>query len=232
MKVHHIVVAGGKGNRFGSELPKQLHELDGRPVLMHTIDSLRLAHPGDITVAMHPDYIECWNDLCRRHGFESPEVVPGGETRWHSVRNALDSVPADAQAVTVHDAARPFVSPTMLAAAINAIEAGAAGAVPAVPVTESLRELAEDGSSEAVDRARYRAVQTPQVFSADILRKAYSRPYRPEFTDDASVVEAAGFRPIALIDGSPYNIKITHPADLEIASIYRRILNDAKAKND
>lgn len=232
MKVHHIIVAGGTGSRYNSEIPKQLCDLDGRPVLMHTVDSLLEACPGDVTVAMHPDYIGQWQELCRRHGFTSPDVVEGGATRWHSVKNALDAVPADIDIITVHDAARPFVSPTMLKEAIAAVAVGAAGAVPAVPVTDSLREIADDGSSAAVERARYRAVQTPQVFSADILRKAYSRPYRPEFTDDASVVEAAGFRPIALVGGSPFNIKITHPADMEIASIYRRILNDGTPAKD
>lgn len=230
IKVNHIVVAGGTGSRFNSELPKQFHLLDGRPVLMHTLEALQRAYDADVVIAMHPDFIDLWGELCNQHGFQSPTVVAGGATRWHSVSNALSHTSPDATIISVHDAARPIVDPSIMRRAIEALSAGAVGAIPAIAVSDSLRLIGEDGMSSAVDRSKYRAVQTPQVFTAEVLRSAYNQPYRKEFTDDASVVEAGGFAPIVLIEGSPRNIKITHPSDLEVASIYRK-LDESPAQN-
>ena len=217
----HIVVAGGSGSRFGAELPKQLCPLMGRPVLMHTIDSFRAATPGaQIIVAMHPAYMDVWRDMCAESSYASPLVVAGGSTRWESVRNALAAVDSQADVITVHDAARPLVDPSLIRRVVSAVESGATGAIPVIAVTDSLRRVnGESGASQAADRSQFRAVQTPQGFPARLLRKAYSLPFSPGFTDDASVMEAAGFGPLTLVEGSPYNIKITHPADIEIAAL-------------
>ncbi|MCM1483042.1 MAG: 2-C-methyl-D-erythritol 4-phosphate cytidylyltransferase [Muribaculaceae bacterium] len=223
-----IIVAGGTGSRFGSELPKQFCELAGRPVLMHTIDRLRKAAPeAGMVIAMHRDYMDMWHTICREVGFTSPPTVIGGSTRWESVRNALAAVPQSAGMIAVHDAARPLVEKPVMDRLLGAVRSGAHGAIPAVAVTDSLRMVTAHGS-ESVDRTRYRAVQTPQLFQASLLRRAYELPWRPEFTDDASVMESAGFGELRLVEGSPVNIKITHPADLEIAALLCSISENRK----
>lgn len=220
----HIIVAAGSGSRFGAPLPKQFCNLaDGRPVLMTTVERLRRADPGaDMIVVLSEDMKEMWLDMCRACGFDSPRIATGGATRWHSVRSALTMVDtASIDVITVHDGARPVVSHEIVNDVLAAVRAGADGAIPAVAVTDSLRAVSQDGrSSHAVDRTVFRAVQTPQAFRAASLFEAYRLDWRPEFTDDASVMEAAGFTDIVLTKGSPLNIKITHPGDLEIADLY------------
>lgn len=213
-------MAAGTGSRFGSSLPKQFCELAGRPVLMHTVDAFRRAFPsGNIVVVISREMAGFWKELCARHGFTSPAVAFGGETRWHSVRNALGVLDAaDDDVILVHDGARPVVDSGMCARLVD--EARESGAViPVMHLSESVRRLTEDGGSVAEDRSRYRSVQTPQAFNARVLLNAYARPREDVFTDDASVVEAAGHK-VALVDGSPCNIKITYPADIRIAEIY------------
>lgn len=217
----HIIVAAGSGSRFGAALPKQFCLLGGRPVLMETIDRTRSFGRGKIVVVISDSMRDFWLDLCREHSFTSPDIVAGGATRYDSVKNAIAAYGADADIITVHDGARPLAGPEIMRRVVEAIESGAQGVVPAIPVTDSLRLLSPDGASEAVDRASFRAVQTPQAFSGTLLREAYSLPYRPEFTDDASVAEAAGAS-IAIVDGSPENIKITHPADIILADTYMK----------
>lgn len=223
--VNIIIVAAGSGTRFGAPLPKQFCPLAGRPVLMHTIDALRSACPeASLILVISEDMQSLWNEQCAAHGFASPHTVYGGSTRWESVRNALSAVDSNASIIMVHDGARPFPTAAMLCELTAALsDAEVAGAVPAVPVTDSLRRMHADGiTSEAVDRAPLRAVQTPQAFRADILRRAYELPWLPQFTDDASVVEAAALGRIAITDGSPTNIKITNPLDISIAEALLR----------
>ncbi len=218
--VNIIIVAAGSGTRFGAPLPKQFCPLAGRPVLMHTIDALRRACPeASLILVISEEMQSLWDEQCAAHDFASPRTVYGGSTRWESVRNALSAVDSDASVIMVHDGARPFPSAAMLDELTAALsDAEVAGAVPAVPVTDSLRRMHADGiTSEAVDRAPLRAVQTPQAFRADILRRAYELPWSPQFTDDASVVEAAALGRIAITGGSPTNIKITNPLDISIA---------------
>lgn len=216
-----IVVAAGTGSRFGSAIPKQFCLLDGRPVVMHTIDSLRASAPGaPILLIISKEMEPLWRGLCSEYGFDSPEIAYGGATRWESVKNGLDAIPAETSPgtiVLIHDGARPLVdAQTVKGVAAAALNTD--GAIPAVPVTDSLRQLLEDGvRSEAVDRADFRAVQTPQGFALWRLREAYSLPYDPSFTDDASVMAAAGFHNIMLVKGSSDNIKITNPRDIAIA---------------
>ncbi len=216
----HIVVAAGSGSRFCSELPKQFHLLGGRPVVMEAIDRLRrYGRGGRVVVVLSSDFMERWVEMCREYGFDSPPTVAGGATRFESVRNAIEAFGSEARIITAHDGARPCVSAEVVAGVLDAVEGGAEAAIPAVAVTDSLRYVDADGRNEAVDRSQFRAVQTPQGFRGATLREAYAAGYRPEFTDDASVAEACGAH-VVLTPGSPYNIKITHPADLAVAELF------------
>jgi 2-C-methyl-D-erythritol 4-phosphate cytidylyltransferase len=200
---------------MGGDLPKQFLPFRGKPLLMHTLEVFsRWDGKARLTLVLPETHRAYWEMLCRELNWHVPhQIVTGGETRFHSVRNALAAVD-DGDWTGVHDGVRPFVTSEVIEACFRgAAQHGAA--LPVVPVTESLREC--DGErSRAVDRTRYRLVQTPQVFRHDWLAEAYRQPYSPLFTDDASVVEAAG-RSIHLVPGNPENIKITTPTDLLIA---------------
>lgn len=175
-----ILVAGGQGLRMGGDVPKQFLPLDGRPVLMHTIDRFREVFPDmHIIVVLPQGQHDYWHDLCRRHHLEGGFLTaPGGDTRFHSVLNGLNAIPADVSEglVGVHDGVRPFVSRDTLRRCYE--EAARSGtAVPVVPVVETLRHVSPDGESMTVPRGDYRLVQTPQVFSLALLRRAYRQPY-------------------------------------------------------
>lgn len=220
-----IIVAGGKGLRMGGDLPKQFIPMAGKPILMHTLEAFHRWDPKARLVLVLPkaqqDY---WALLAREIGCRVPhEVADGGETRFHSVRNGLrrlsDTISGyDGQVlVGVHDGVRPFVTPEVIEACFaKAARTGAA--VPAVPLVDSIRELDEGGASRPVSRERFVAVQTPQVFDLALLEAAYQQPYSPDFTDDASVVEAlGGDKSVSLVEGDRENIKITTPIDLIVA---------------
>lgn len=225
-RILHIVVAAGSGRRFGAELPKQFHPVGGRPALMHAVDAMRrYGRGGMVVTVLNPDYIGYWADVCASSGFDPGPLVAGGDTRWQSVKNAVDAYGADADIITVHDGARPLVGKSVVEAVVEAVASGAKGAVPAVALSDSIRLVGADGHSMAVDRSAYMAVQTPQGFSGEEFRKAYGAPYRPTFTDDASVMEAAGYD-VSLVEGSPANIKVTNPSDIAIAEILLRQCND------
>jgi 2-C-methyl-D-erythritol 4-phosphate cytidylyltransferase len=212
-----IIVAGGTGSRMQHSLPKQFIELAGKPILMHTIERFYTYNPDiRIVVVLPEDQLQVWRQLCKQHKFQIFHMtVPGGKTRFGSVKNGLDTVHGEAL-VAVHDGVRPFVSTVTIAAAFAcAAEAGAA--VVAVSPKDSIRELTETGS-HAVPRDRYKLVQTPQCFQASILKAAYQQPEQPYFTDDASVVEQLGTG-ITLVEGSYANIKITTPEDLLLAEV-------------
>lgn len=218
--IYNIIVAAGSGSRFGAALPKQYCLMNDRPVLMHTIENMRRALPdSQILLVLNRDFVDYWAELCEKYSFISPKVVEGGDTRWQSVKNAIDKIPTDAQVITVHDGARPIVDPMMVERLIGALD-NAIGAIPVVSVTDSLRQTNEAGSIP-VDRSLYKAVQTPQAFHADKLVEAYSLPFDATFTDDASVLAALGYD-VALVEGDTYNIKITNPLDIEIAQLYLR----------
>ncbi len=221
-KVYNIIVAAGSGSRFGASLPKQYCLLENRPVLMYTIDNMRKALPdSEIILVISKSHEELWNNLCDEYCFDSPAVVYGGDTRWQSVKNAIDEIPDGIKIVTVHDGARPLIDSRLMCNVLRGVD-GSSGAIPVIPVTDSLRLVSEDGKSKPVDRSEYRAVQTPQAFQADRLIDAYMQPYQECFTDDASVMKAAGYDDIILVEGNPRNIKITLPDDIEIASVYMR----------
>ena len=218
MDRYAILVAGGKGLRMGSDIPKQFLPLRGRPVLMHTIDVFRRTYPDiHIILVLPREQQDYWRQLCGQHGYDVELcVADGGETRFHSVHNGLSLIPDDARGVVgVHDGVRPFVSPETIRRCYEAAEECGA-VVPVVPVVETVRQVLADGGSMTVDRNAYRLVQTPQTFDIQLLKKAYGQPFDPFFTDDASVVEAMG-HPIKLVEGNNENIKLTNPADLKLA---------------
>lgn len=215
-----IIVAGGRGLRMGGELPKQFLPLSGKPVLMRTLELFE-GEVNRIILVLPEDHIPFWQELCERYHFTLPHTVAlGGETRFHSVRSGLSYLP-QAGLVAVHDGVRPLASHELIRRSFEEAERSGA-ALPACPVTDSLRLRQDEGKSEAVDRSRYVAVQTPQTFDLGRLQRAYGQAYSPLFTDDASVYEAASLGSITLIDGEETNIKLTTPRDLLLAELLLR----------
>ena len=212
-----LIVAGGKGLRMGSELPKQFLPIGGKPVLMHTLEAFhRFDKRMQLILVLPREQQGFWLELCETHGFNiRHEIADGGETRFHSVKNGLALINGISGMVGVHDGVRPFVSQEVIARCFR--EAAVRKAViPVIDVVETVRHLTGSGS-ETVNRNDYKLVQTPQVFDADLLRRAYEQEFTPFFTDDASVVEAMGV-PVHLVEGNRENIKITTPFDLKVAS--------------
>ncbi len=198
--------------------------LNGIPVLMHTINKFHRYDSGmRIILVLPAEQIEAWNGLCEKYGFKiRHERVTGGETRFHSIQKNLDGIP-DQCLVAVHDGVRPLVSLHTIHSCF--IVAGDQGnAVPCIEIPETLRITDEQGNRQ-VDRAKYRLIQTPQVFISHILKEAYQQEYHPCFTDDASVVESRGYS-IHLVDGNPENIKITLKQDLGIAEFLLQGMED------
>lgn len=229
MADYAIIVAGGKGLRMGTDVPKQFLPVAGRPVLMRTIDRFRACSEGLRVILVLPraqqDY---WRSLCREYGFSAPvSIADGGPTRFHSVSNGLALIPDSEQGVVgVHDGVRPFPAVQVISNCYGVARAQGA-AVPVAPVVETLRKLLPGETAEAADsgaprtsvtvpRSDYRLVQTPQTFDIQLLKRAYRQPYTEAFTDDASVVERLGHA-ITLVEGNRENIKITTPFDLKIA---------------
>jgi 2-C-methyl-D-erythritol 4-phosphate cytidylyltransferase len=215
LKKHVIIVGGGSGTRMNTPVPKQFMLLDGKPVLMHTVAKFAEADPDiQIIIVLRKDQIDFWKQLCKEYDFcISHQIAEGGETRFNSVKSGLTFVTLGS-IVGIHDAARPLVNSKIIQTAFKAAEMYG-NAVPAIPVLDSIRQI-DSGLSIAVDRSKYCAIQTPQCFLSVVLLSAYEQEYKYTFTDDASVVEAAGHK-IHLIDGNSDNIKITTPRDLIIA---------------
>lgn len=229
MKRYVLIVAGGKGLRMGGELPKQFIPFEGKPVLMHTLEAFHCWDASAALVLVLPaSHRAYWEMLCREIGCQAPHrLAEGGTTRFESVRNGLalldeeiESAPADEKIlIGVHDGVRPFVPAEVIETCFR--EAARSGAaVPVIPLVDSLRE-ADGEESRPVDRSRYFAVQTPQVFDAALLRRAYRQPDDTRFTDDASVVEALGEK-VKMVAGSRENIKLTTPFDLLLAEVLFR----------
>jgi 2-C-methyl-D-erythritol 4-phosphate cytidylyltransferase len=200
-----VVVAAGAGTRFGA--PKQFAELAGRPVVEWSLAAAQATCTGVVLVVPV--------EAVGAHRHRADFVVAGGPTRSASVRAGLAAVPVGAAIIAVHDAARPLARVPLWRAGLEAIAAGADAAVPTVPVTDTVKETQPDGSLRTLDRARLLAVQTPQMFRAEVLRRAHAAG--GEATDDAALVEAAGGR-VVLIPGHPDNLKLTSPADLIVAA--------------
>ncbi len=209
-----IIVAGGKGLRMGGDVPKQFLSVAGRPILMRTIERFRSAlETLRIILVLPKDQQPFWHELCEVHQFREPYLLAdGGETRFHSVQNGLSLIPDDAEGVVgVHDGVRPFPSVEVIRRCYETARIAKA-VIPVVPVVETLRHVSEGTKP----RGDYRLVQTPQTFDIQLLKAANRQPYTPDFTDDASVVEAYGHS-ITMVEGNRENIKITTPFDLTIA---------------
>lgn len=216
MKRYAVIVAGGQGVRMGADRPKQFLEIGGKPILRHTIERFQAFDPKvEVILVLPAAQKDWWRNYCRDNGFlERYTLVSGGITRFHSVQNALRYVAEDG-VVAVHDGVRPLVSQALLERMFTAAETYKA-VIPAVPVVESMRRV--DGeTSVPVSRDGMVLVQTPQLFDARLLKEAYRQPFSPAFTDDASVVEAAG-TPVHIVAGDRINLKITTPDDLEFAA--------------
>jgi len=214
MKLSVIITAGGIGERFTSSVPKQFLPLLGTPVLMRTINVFyQWDNKAQIILTLPAEWVEYWQNLMREHEFNVPHsIVEGGEERYHSIKNALDSCQGDY--VMIHDGVRPLVNEETLNRCTSDLENKKA-VVPVVVLKESIRSV-KDNSSFSLDRNDYVRVQTPQCFSLGILKKSYNEEYREVFTDDASVVEAGGNK-IYMEQGNAENIKITTRLDFELA---------------
>lgn len=216
-----VIVAGGLGLRAGGDIPKQFQILGDEPLLMHTINAFYdYNNLIRIILVIPAGYETQWREMCEQYNFNVPfTTVEGGDTRFHSVRNGLTMVDDD-EIVAIHDAARPFVTPDVITQAFNEAYKYKCGVIPVIEGKNSLRMLTETGSIP-VDRTKFQIVQTPQVFPAALLKKAYHTSYIPTFTDDASVAEAYGIS-IRLIPGNEMNIKITTPLDFMIGTFILR----------
>ena len=242
MEEYVIIVAGGKGLRMGSDIPKQFLPIGGKPVLMRTLERFREYSPTlQIILVLPKAQQDYWRQLCQEYHFNVEyQLADGGETRFHSVQHGLVLIPDDAKGVVgVHDGVRPFPSIDVIR---NCYETAsqAKAVIPVIPVVETLRQIiskdyrtnrtAEQTEekkvlqscspcpkiSQTVPRDEYRLVQTPQCFDIQLLKAANRQPYNDGFTDDASVVESYGHA-ITLVEGNRENIKITTPFDMAIA---------------
>lgn len=210
-----IVLAGGKGLRMGEPLPKQFIELEGKPILMHTLERLG-AHCDELILVLSADQQVYWAELCTKHNFTlSHRICDGGVTRFGSVQRGLEMIHELNSLVAIHDGVRPFVSDEVIEASF-ALAERVGSAIPYRPMVESIRELTKD-ASVSVERSRYVSVQTPQTFRSELICRAYTVSEESHFTDDASVYESYYHRPISLLEGNDENIKITTPKDLALA---------------
>jgi len=214
MRLSVIITAGGIGTRMGSDLPKQFLKLSEQPVLMHTIEAFhQFDSSAELILTLPPDWKSFWLELIDEHAFQiAHQIVDGGKERFHSIQNALAHCSGDV--IAVHDGVRPLVDQKTIKRVVEgATQFGQA--VPVVSVKDTLRTLL-NGTSQTVNRNHYVLVQTPQCFQKNTIKEAYSQPFMPEFTDDASVVEHLG-KLVHLVEGNEENLKITAPMDLQIA---------------
>ncbi|MGF1926275.1 MAG: 2-C-methyl-D-erythritol 4-phosphate cytidylyltransferase [Bacteroidia bacterium] len=217
MKYYAIIVGGGSGKRMQNIIAKQFLLLKNKPIIMQTMAAFFMAkHQPQLIVVLHPDLHSYWKDICTTYNFDTPHIlVGGGEQRFHSVRNGLMAIKGDG-IVAVHDAVRPLASTRLINHSFDEAEQHG-NAVACIKPADSVRIVKGQGS-EVLNRDEIALIQTPQTFQISQLRKGYQQHYQSVFTDDASVVEAAGFK-INLIEGERNNIKITYPEDLELASL-------------
>lgn len=219
-----IIVAGGSGRRMGGSLPKQFMMLGNEPILARSINRIHEALPAaEIVVVLPKDHIELWKNIAARFEVAEHKIACGGEERFHSVLNGLQALSEEVEYIGIHDAVRPLVSKKLIIKLMLEAEKNAA-VIPVVAPPDSYRKV-EGELSHIIDRSTLRIVQTPQVFQASVLRKAYEQEFSPAFTDDASVVEMAGHK-ITLVEGERENIKITTPVDMTIAEAIIAMQNE------
>lgn len=215
-----IIVAGGKGLRMGSDIPKQFLAVGGKPILMHTIERFHnYSQQLNIILVLPESQQAFWKHLCKEFRFDIlHQTANGGDTRFQSSKNGLALIPDNEDGVVgFHDGVRPFVATSVIKACYEMAREEYA-ALPTYPVTETLRHVDSHGGGKNVMRSDYRIVQTPQVFDISLAKQAFSQGYKDCFTDDASVVESLGCQ-VAMVDGNRENIKITTPFDIKLAEV-------------
>lgn len=220
-KKYIIILAAGEGNRMGADRAKQFLLLDDKPILIHTIDNF-LQHPlhlFEIILVLNKHHLEIWNSLCEEFNYLSEvKIVIGGKERFHSVKNAIDSIPEKECYIGIHDGVRPFVSEKVIHKAFSEVKIHGAIA-PVVAMVPTIR-MTNGEQNHSKNRNDFKVVQTPQVFKSEIIRSAYQVPYQSSFFDDATVVEYCGYS-IKLIEGNDENIKITLPFDYITAKAFQ-----------
>ncbi|MEN8247688.1 MAG: 2-C-methyl-D-erythritol 4-phosphate cytidylyltransferase [Bacteroidota bacterium] len=211
-----LIVAGGSGKRMGSHKPKQFLLLDKQPVLLHTIKVFyRFSKSLKIIIVLPQSEFSTWESLVKEHDFNIPvTLIAGGETRFDSVKNGLDSIHDSDGLVAIHDGVRPFVSIEVIKKCYDSARLHGSG-VAAVTSKDSIRKITGD-QNISVLRDDYRLMQTPQTFNIKLIKEAYQMASHKEFTDDASLAESNGVK-IRLVEGDYDNLKITTPEDLIIA---------------
>jgi 2-C-methyl-D-erythritol 4-phosphate cytidylyltransferase len=211
-----LIVAGGKGTRINSTVPKQFLDLNGLPILIHTVNAfVRYSGNIGIILVLPANDIETWNALAKKHNVSTPIILQsGGDTRFQSVRRGLEKISGNGL-VAIHDGVRPLISEDIIGASFR-LAAVHKSAVAAVRLKESIRMTDKD-NTKAMDRSQFRLIQTPQTFDVALIKKAYETTEDPSLTDDASVAEKAG-HVISLFEGSYENIKITTGEDLIVAA--------------
>ena len=211
-----IITAGGIGKRMGGDLPKQFLKLNDKPILLHTLE--RFYHFDkkiQIILTLPNEWKTFWNELILEHECNIPHVtVDGGKERYHSIKNALAY--SEGQFIAVHDGVRPLVSNETIKRCFDAVQQFGQ-VIPVIPLKESLRQLSNE-QTKAVPRSAYVHVQTPQCFNKESITKAYNLPFHNNITDDASLLEEAGFQ-IHCVPGNEENIKITPQIDMQFAQV-------------
>lgn len=231
-----MIVAGGSGTRMQSEVPKQFVPINGKPILMHTLERFYRYSPAiQIFVVLPASETDYWQHLCEKHGFNVPhQVVSGGANRTESVRNGLNAIEGDNGIVAIHDGVRPLISVELISASFKTAK-DKGNAIAAVRLKDSIRRVTplsdsrsgyslsgsfQSEHSQAEDRSQFRIIQTPQTFRLEIIKKAYKlTPTQEVLSDDASIIEKHGWK-VYLIEGDYHNIKITTPEDLSIAEAF------------
>ncbi|NVO08534.1 MAG: 2-C-methyl-D-erythritol 4-phosphate cytidylyltransferase [Bacteroidales bacterium] len=213
-----IIVAGGSGTRMGAGIPKQFLPLLSKPILFHTIQAfLDLPLISEIILVLPASQISVWLELCEKNQFTAKHtIVIGGDTRFQSVSNGLAKVIDSTTLVAIHDGVRPLVSKEVIEKCFQEAEKYG-NAIPAVKPLETVRFCEKTGTIP-IDREKVLLIQTPQVFKSSIIKQSYQTPWLSSFTDDASVVEHAGYQ-IHIVEGNRENIKITTPQDLLFAEV-------------
>jgi 2-C-methyl-D-erythritol 4-phosphate cytidylyltransferase len=217
MKKHVILVAGGQGVRMGNDIPKQFLLLQGKPILMHSMQRFYdYDQTIEIIVVLPLEQIDYWMQLCDKYNFEiGHKVVIGGEQRFFSVQKGLGIIKEWNSLVAIHDGVRPLVSRQTIARCFDmALERG--NAVPSIGVVDSVRIQKETGN-EVIDRDVLQLIQTPQTFKTKLIVEAFNQSWHAGFTDDATVFEGLGHK-INLVEGNRENIKVTNAIDLILAA--------------
>jgi len=214
VKEYLIIVAGGTGKRFNSKTPKQFLNIAGKPLLMHTISVFyNYSNQIEIFLVLPHEYFGFWENLCNENEFKiNHRLVEGGSKRFYSVKNALKFIP-DESFVAIHDGVRPLVDQTTIKKCFTDVKKFR-NAIPASKINDSIRQISDDEKSIAIDRNKFRIIQTPQTFYSKKIKQAYLQEFAECFTDDASVLESMG-EEIHLVEGNPENIKVTKKSDLQ-----------------